>query len=90
MQAISNPMMPPPITSSRLQSAGIFSAPVESKTRGSSGNPGNRTDSEPAAMMHCLKSKRREPSGVRSSSVCGPTNLASPCTTSTLRCLASR
>ena len=55
-------MMPPPITSSRLQSSGNSSAPVESMTRGSSGNPGKRTDSDPAAMMHCLKSTRRTPS----------------------------
>ncbi len=52
------PMMPPPTTSSRLQSSGSSSAPVESMMRGSSGKPGRRTDSDPAAMMHCLKSTR--------------------------------
>ena len=61
-QAISRPMMPPPTTSSRLPSSGNSSAPVESMMRGSSGNPGRRTDSDPAAMMHCLKSTRRTPS----------------------------
>ncbi len=55
--------MPPPTTSSRLQSSGNSSAPVESMTRGSSGKPGKRTDSDPAAMMHCLKSSRFGPSG---------------------------
>ena len=53
--AISRPMMPPPITSSRFGMSASSSAPVESMTRGSSGRPGMRTDSEPAAMMHCSK-----------------------------------
>ena len=87
--AISSPMIPPPMTSSRLQSSGSSSAPVESMMRGSSGKPGKRTDSEPAAMMHCLKSTRFDPSADLSSKVCGPTNFASPRSTSTLRCFAS-
>ena len=43
-------IMPPPTTSMRLGRSSS-SAPVESMTRGSSGTPGRRTDSEPAATM---------------------------------------
>ena len=46
--------MPPPTTSSD-SGRSSSSAPVESMIRGSSGRPGNRSDSEPAAMMHWSK-----------------------------------
>ena len=59
--AISSPMMPPPITSRPPENSGSSSAPVESMMRGSSGSPGSRTASEPAAMMHCSKRMRSEP-----------------------------
>src|SRR5258708_30462065 len=82
-------MIPPPMTNKRLQSGGNSSAPLESMTRGSSGNPGSRADSDPAAMMHCLNSTRRTPSAPFTSKEWGPTNLASPRITVTLRCFAS-
>ncbi len=79
--------MPPPITS-RLGGRSSSSAPVESITRGSSGRPGSRTDSDPAAMMHCWKLTTcpAPPSSILSS--CGDAKVAVPCTTVTLRCRA--
>ena len=82
--AISSPMIPPPITSSRLGIEASSRAPVESKIRGSSGSSGRRTDSEPAAMMQFSKEIVRSPT----SSEFGPRKRASPWTTSTWRCLA--
>ena len=82
--------MPPPITSSRFGSDSSSSAPVESMIRGSSGTNGSFTLSEPAATMHCSKPIFcvPPPSAVTSTTF-GATNRPLPCTTSTLRCLAS-
>ena len=82
--------MPPPITSRPPEDSGSSSAPVESMMRGSSGRPGKRTDSEPAAMMHCSKRMRCAPLVARDlEHVRRSTNVPVPRTTSTLRCFAS-
>ena len=57
--------------------------------RGSSGRPGSRTASEPAAMMHCSKRMRSVPLARMTSMTFGLTKLPVPRTTSTLRCRAS-
>ena len=82
--AISRPMIPPPITSSRSGTSGSSSAPVESTIRGSSGRSGSATACEPTAMIACSKAT----SVPSTSSVFAPVNFAVPCTTSTLRVLA--
>ncbi len=82
-------MIPPPITSIRFGMPPSSSAPVESTSRGSSyGKPGMRATEEPAAMMQCSNAMRFWPSGVCTSIVFGDSNLPTPCTTVTLRCLA--
>ena len=88
--AISRPMMPPPMTSSRFGTPPSSSAPVESMTRGSSGMNGSLMGSEPAAMMHCSKRIFCDLAiGAATSMTCGLANLPTPVTTSTLRCFAS-
>ena len=88
--AISRPMMPPPTTSSDFGTSASSSASVESITRLSShGKFGSFTACEPAAMMHCSKrSNWVLPSSPVISSSLAETNLATPCTVRTLRCLA--
>jgi hypothetical protein len=88
--AISRPMMPPPTTSSFFGTSCSSSASVESMMRGSShGKFGSFTACEPAAMMHCSKrSNCVLPSSPAISSSLGETNLPTPCTVRTLRCLA--
>ncbi len=66
--------MPPPITSRRFGTSSSASAPVESITRGSSGRPGMRAGSEPAAMMQCSKAIDSVPSAVSTASSCGDVN----------------
>ena len=81
--------MPPPMTSKRFGMPARSSAPVESTTRGSSGRPGMRAGSEPAATMHCSKPMVfRAPLSSTSSTRCAETKRAVPRTTVTLRCLA--
>ena len=88
-QAISRPMMPPPITSRRFGMPASSSAPVESMMRGSSGMNGSFTASEPAAMMQLSKPMScLPPSDPVTSMTRLPANLPMPRTTSTLRCLA--
>ena len=71
-------MMPPPITSRPPENSGSSSASVESMIRGSSGKPGNRIASEPAAMMHCSKRMRSEPLLPITSSTFGLTKRPTP------------
>ncbi len=89
-QAISSPMMPPPITRNDFGMPARSSAPVESTTRGSSGRPGMRAGSEPAAMMHCSKPITcRFPPSPTISARCDDAKRAVPRITLTLRCFAS-
>ncbi len=58
--------------------------------RGSSGKPGSRNDSDPAAMMQWSNvTDRLSPSSGTTSIVCASANVATPRSTVTLRCFAS-
>ena len=74
--AISSPMIPPPITSSRPGTSSTSSAPVESMTRGSdAGMNGSVIASEPAAMIACSKpTETAPPSASSTASSCGEVN----------------
>ena len=88
--AISSPMIPPPITSSRPGTSPISSAPVESITRGSEGMNGSVSACEPAAMMACSKSTATVPPSASSTRTwCGEANRPYPLIVVTLRCRAS-
>ena len=82
-------MMPPPMTSKPPENSGSSSASVESMTRCRPASPASLIASEPAAMMHWSKRMRSEPLLPMTSITLGLTKRPMPCTTSTLRCLAS-
>ena len=82
--AISKPMIPPPITSSRPGIDDGESAPVESMIRSSSGSPGMVAAWDPAAMMRLSKVISRSPTA----SELAPVSFPSPWITSTSRRLA--
>jgi hypothetical protein len=89
-EAISSPMMPPPITSRRPTPSSISSASVEPITRGSSsGIPGIEVAREPTATMAQSKETLRTPCAVSTSTRLAETKRPLPVTNSTLRCAAS-
>ena len=83
--AISRPMIPPPMTSSRSGTSATSSAPVESMTRSSSGRSGSHAALEPAATMQCSKPTVVSPSAVWTVMTFGPVRRPSPRITCTLR-----
>jgi len=80
--------MPPPMMSIFFGTLGSSSALVESRMRGSSGRNGSFAACEPTAMIaFANRSERLSPFASMASS-CGPVNVATPCSTVTLRIFA--